>query len=571
MLIERLVIKETIPIEQVIRDIEFNLKGINLIVDNTTKDSRDSGNNIGKSTAIRIIDICLGARSTKNIYYDEDTKTENIEVKEYLNNSKIKAVLTLVKQVDGEIVERYEVVRELFSNGKKIIDGKVMNEKEFNEKLKEIIFEDSQHFPTFRQLIPKFVRTDDQLGDKMLKYLQSTTAETYDTIYLFLLDRTYSKLVSDKNKLMSELNECEKKIKIYSKDNNISSYEVLIQKENILETEIESLKRKREEYDYMEKYSEELEKKRNINNELDNLEKKIQMLEFDINTIEANIQKLLSEKSNININVIKELYAEAGAYIGKLDKTFEEVVEFHNKMIDNRITFIKAQYYNKKDNYDKLQMEKYKLLNLKKQIVIDILDEGLLDEINIINNEIEKLKLEEGAIKQSLHLLRSADMEKIDIIEAINRLGDIDPDTLSKCSAVLNKYFSKYCEELYGEKFLFAYDPEWRDKKGGFPVVLEALKGKVGAGMKKSLTVAFDLAYMMYESERNIPGPEFVIHDKLENTHINQIETIVNICDDISGQYILPILRERIDKLDQEKVTKGIILELSTDDKLFKI
>lgn len=57
----------------------------------------------------------------------------------------------------------------------------------------------------------------------------------------------------------------------------------------------------------------------------------------------------------------------------------------------------------------------------------------------------------------------------------------------------------------------------------------------------------------------------------LENTHINQLETIFEIADSIDGQYILPILRERIDKLNPKKIESSIILELSEDDKLFKI
>ena len=36
----------------------------------------------------------------------------------------------------------------------------------------------------------------------------------------------------------------------------------------------------------------------------------------------------------------------------------------------------------------------------------------------------------------------------------------------------------------------------------------------------------------------------------MENTHINQLKTIFEICDGIQGQYIIPILRERIDKID---------------------
>ena len=76
---------------------------------------------------------------------------------------------------------------------------------------------------------------------------------------------------------------------------------------------------------------------------------------------------------------------------------------------------------------------------------------------------------------------------------------------------------------------------------------------------------------MQYSIKMGINVPQFVIHDKMENTHINQLKTIFQICNEIDGQYIIPILRERIDKIDQNYIDRTKILELSTEDKFFKI
>lgn len=62
------------PSEEIIREIIFNEKGLSLIIDDTPKDMRESGNSVGKSTAIKIIDLCLGAKSTRELYYDSDTR-----------------------------------------------------------------------------------------------------------------------------------------------------------------------------------------------------------------------------------------------------------------------------------------------------------------------------------------------------------------------------------------------------------------------------------------------------------------------------------------------------------------
>lgn len=65
MKIKELIVRKTKPSEEIIREIIFNEKGLSLIIDDTPKDMRESGNSVGKSTAIKIIDLCLGAKSTR--------------------------------------------------------------------------------------------------------------------------------------------------------------------------------------------------------------------------------------------------------------------------------------------------------------------------------------------------------------------------------------------------------------------------------------------------------------------------------------------------------------------------
>ena len=63
MIIKKLIVRKTKPSEDIIREVVFNKKGLNLIVDNTPENAIESGNSVGKSTAIKIIDLCLGAKS----------------------------------------------------------------------------------------------------------------------------------------------------------------------------------------------------------------------------------------------------------------------------------------------------------------------------------------------------------------------------------------------------------------------------------------------------------------------------------------------------------------------------
>ena len=60
---------------KVIREITFH-KGINLIIDDS-KEEHITGNSVGKTTVLKLIDFCLGAKA-KNIFEDPENKKKYI-------------------------------------------------------------------------------------------------------------------------------------------------------------------------------------------------------------------------------------------------------------------------------------------------------------------------------------------------------------------------------------------------------------------------------------------------------------------------------------------------------------
>lgn len=434
------------------------------------------------------------------------------------------------------------------------------------------MFDLDEHNPTLRQLIPKFVRVDNITSENMIKYLGNTTSnDTYDSIYLFLFRIIKNDLLSKKDTLSANLKEVETKIRLLQHDENISSLDILEQRKQLIDSDLVELSTKRKNLDYMETYKEELKNKRNIINSINEVEAEMQMLQFEIKQITVNIEKLENEKSNINHSQISYIYNEAKAYIGTVNKTFEDLLLFHNKMIQNRIDFVKDQLTIKEKRYTELEYGRDTLLEQNKNLTIDLLDEGLLEELNSINQKIEALVLEKGAINQTIKILTSAETLKDNLTNDIKQISQqMDSNNINDIIGKFNVYFSDYCEKLYGEKYLFVYNSKWKEQNK-FPVSLDLFKGNVGTGMKKGIIVAFDLAYIKFAEEMSIVSPRFVIHDKLENTHINQLRTIFELSRDINGQYIVPILRERVDKIESALIEECKVLELSKDEKFFKV
>lgn len=568
MKIKKLIVRKTKPSEEVIREIRFNEKGLNLIIDDTPESLRESGNSVGKSTAIKIIDLCLGAKSVRELYYDSDTKSENVVVKDFLEEYKVQAELILLDENKRE----YSIKRDLFKRGKKYIFDEPYTEQDFWDELKKIIFDLKEPRPTFRQLIPKFVRVENTAEEGMIKFLSMMVGtDVYDTIYCFLFQIYSDELLSKKGEITERLSECQKTIQTLEKSKSISSLSVLKQSLEIIDSDLKDLYDKRNKLSYMDEYKEELDSKRKLTLRINDLQEKMELVEFEISNIENSIVSLSKEKSEINIQILQAIYQEAKSYIPKLQKNFEDMISFHNSMIQNRIDFIQKQLNVKKELLEQYSSQLANILKQKEKITIEALDEGLLDELNMLNRKIEDLSLKKGEIQQSIQLLEEQEAVRQELNKKLVDIqNQMENDGIDERIKKFNQFFSDYCNKLYGEKYLLAYNLNWKEEKK-FPVSIASLGGKVGTGKKKAVIVAFDLAYMQYSINMGIKVPQFVIHDKMENTHINQIKTIFEICEEIEGQYIIPILRERIDKVDQKYVEKAKILELSTNNKFFGI
>lgn len=69
----------------------------------------------------------------------------------------------------------------------------------------------------------------------------------------------------------------------------------------------------------------------------------MELIEFEIDNIKQSIANLAKDKADINLSNLSAIYNEAESFVPDLQVKFEEMVDFHNKMIQNRIDFINTQ------------------------------------------------------------------------------------------------------------------------------------------------------------------------------------------------------------------------------------
>ena len=161
MFIKKLIIESK---TKIIRKIEFT-EGLNLIIDDTpSDDDRSTGNNVGKTTVLKLIDFCLGAEPNI-IFTDTENKKEVYKlVKDFLVENQVTITLILTENFSNSNKRLIEIKRN-FLPGKKAlreINGKRVLAKDFEIELERIIMPDKTvEKPTFRQLISHNIRYKD--------------------------------------------------------------------------------------------------------------------------------------------------------------------------------------------------------------------------------------------------------------------------------------------------------------------------------------------------------------------------------------------------------------------------
>lgn len=566
MFLESLIIKDIFGNN--IRSVKFNPNGLNLIVG--IPDKNGSTNNIGKTTLIRCIDFCLGGKIDQ-LYKDKEFKTINKDISSFLEKKQPCFEIILIDSMQKHL--KYKISRKIiykyennYSTEDQIWLNNTQIEGDFNKQLKEILFNNHDEKPTLRQLIPKFIRKDDQQINNVLKFLhQTTTNAIYEKIHLFLFDFKAKSLLSSKGELERELNhKMGIKKTLTSRFNAIDLKQIL----EINKKELEKLYQQRDNFQIDNKY--ELEEK-----ELEEIHLKLMEVKnniFNNNLKKSILTKQLNELCNnifdSDMQSLKLLYDEANFYLDNLHKSFDEAVAFHNKMIANEINYLNNRLDKIETDTTQLLCEKNILYKQYSDLLEKLSKTGSLAEYTKLNEQIEKLIEEKGKNESLLNELEQVEKEINDINtklseikEEINKnLHDFDNKL-----AIFNESFSRYSKILYDSDFFLSYDVE----KDPICFYTKNVTGNEGSGKKQATISAFDLAYIDFINKAKLNYPHFVAYDKIEVIDIERIDKLFEISNSVNGQFIVPILYDKIENF-YEKYKNNIILELSDNNKFFR-
>ena len=555
----------------VIREIPFR-NGINLIVD----ESKESitGNNIGKTTVLKLIDFCFGANKN-NVWQDpENPKEEYTLVKDFLINNDVLIVLTLSNSLDSNDKNDVIIERNFQSSKSTVIrriNDKQYTDEEFEDALKELFFPNLiAEKPSFRQIISHNIRYKDISINNTLKTLDKFTSDAeYETLYLYLLGCEFND-GNQKQQILQNIRQESNFKNRLERFQTKSAYETTL---SLIENDIEKLNSKKSKLNLNENFEADLNKLNEVKYEINKLSSDISKINIRKDLIMEAKDELESNKSQIDLPQLEQIYNQATDVLGELQKSFENMVSYHNQMISEKAKFINNELPSLEQKLEKKNKDLQILLIRESKLSQIISKSDSFEELEQLIAELTEKYRIKGEYENTIQQLQevednlnsfNSELEKID--EAL--FSDDFEEKVKIQLNKFNKYFSAVSEYLYDEKYALKYE-KITNRKGQRLYKFSAFNTNFSSGKKQGEISCFDIAYILFARSEEIPSMDFLLNDKKELMHDNQLVKIAEFVNENNIQFVASILKDKLP--DELNNPEYFILELSENNKLFRI
>ena len=563
--------------DEVLRELHFH-KGINLIVDDTPTSTNDTnelktGNNVGKTTVLKLIDFCFGAKA-KNIYTDPENERQDYElVKNFLIDYKVVITLVLKEDLDDDDSDEIVIRRNFLSRNKVLrqVNDKNCTEDEFEEQIRMLLFPDvTEGKPTLRQLLSHNIRYSDESIGHTLKVLNRYTKDVeYETLYLYLFGCKFEG-GQKKQELLTKIGQEISFKERLEKKQTKNAYEAALA---LVEREIQNLNEKKANLNINENYEEDLAHYTQIKYEKNKTAELISNLEIRMNIIVETQRDMEQEMSDIDLQQLRQIYFQAGTQFEKIQHTFEELVTYHNKMVAEKIHFISKELpeLNSKITDERKRLDT--LCEEEREYATIVAQGDTFAELEKLIEELNEKYRQKGEYESIISQMEDLDTnikqyrEELDEIDQKIFTDDFE-DTVKNQINKFNVFFSEVSKKLYGETYAIKYETEI-NKKQQKMYKFSTFNANMSSGKKQGEILCFDLAYIQFADSEKMPCVHFLLNDKKELVHDNQLVNVMDYVSDKNVQFVASILKDKLpDKLRKEEF---YVIELSQDNKLLRI
>lgn len=559
----------------VIRDIEFH-EGMNLIVDETPSASlQATGNNVGKTTVLKLIDFCLGAKPGI-VYTDPEDKHSKYElVESFLCDREVLVTLTLTEEIGNPLARRVTIERNFLQRNQAVrkIDGEKVAARDFERKLGEELLPGLPEGgkPTFRQAISHNIRYDPFVMENSLKTLGPYGKNIeYEALYLFLLGIPH-RAAGEKQALETKRRAEERYLKRLLNGHSLSDYRAVLAQ---TEREVFMLDARRQDLSVGDDYASKLEELDVAKMEVSRASALVSQIELRISVIEEAQRELLGGISKVDFSELRSLYERSKVFVPEMQRTFEDLVNFHNTMIHERVEFMSSDLPNLRRRHSDAQVAMEALIRktheLSDELALLPTSEQIDELVNELGEKMRQMGEYEARISQIKESKSRIENIKSDIASCEEEIYSAEHEKRVRDKVTqFNERFSQVSQELYGETYMIGVDVKTDRGATRYYDFHTVDLNNYSAGKKQGEVLSFDIAYVMFADDQGIGCLHFLLNDRKELMHGNQLLSVSELASRCGCQLVVAILRDKLPEgLD---LSNKVVLRLSQESKLFRI
>lgn len=555
---------------KVIRDIEFH-KGLNLVVDETPENTTGTGNNVGKTTVLRLIDYCLGG-DVNGIYRNPEDKHESYAlVKDFLTGNNVIVTLILVDDLDAPS-KKVEIERD-FKTGRSSlirINGKDVTRKDFVAELESAIFpEVKAETPSFRQIIAHNIRIDNLRLENTLKTLTMGKNEEYEALYLFMFGCPNDS-AARKTQLAQELDTEKKYKRRMERNRSKNEYKAAL---SVIESDIEKLVERKDNLNINENLQLDIDSLNALRAQINKVTSRTSLLSLRRELINETVESYDKQNFGEDVFQLEMIYKQASAYVPKIQRTFKELVDFHNAMLENKKAFVAQELPSIQREIESLSVELERLKEKEIVMAEKVLKSDTYEELEGIIVQLSELSRRKGEFESYIFQIESAEKAIKEKCEEMKKIDDglFTEDFAQRLEAQrdkFNKIFAEVSHEIYDEQYIISYEVYTQKGKQLYKFHITDV-ANFSSGKKQGEISCFDIAYTVFADQEGIPCLHFILNDKKELVHGNQLNKFAEAVDKYNVQFVCSML---YDKLPPElRKDEHVVVRLSQDSRLFRI
>lgn len=555
---------------KVIRDIEFH-KGLNLIVDETPENTTGTGNNVGKTTVLRLIDYCLGG-DVDGIYRNPEDKHESYAlVKDFLTGNNV--IVTLILEDDLDTPSKKVVIERDFKTGRSSlirINGKDVTRKDFVAELESAIFpEVKTETPSFRQIIAHNIRIDNLRLENTLKTLTMGKNEEYEALYLFMFGCPNDS-AARKTQLSQELDTEKKYKRRMERNRSKNEYKAAL---SVIESDIEKLVERKDNLNINENLQLDIDSLNALRAQMNKVTSRTSLLSLRRELINETLESFDKQNFGEDVFQLEMIYKQASAYVPKMQRTFKELVDFHNMMLENKKAFVAQELPSIQEEIESLSVELERLKEKETVMAEKVLKSDTYEELEVIIVQLSELSRRKGEFESYISQIESAEKAIKEKCEEMKKIDDglFTADFAQRLEAQrdkFNKIFSEVSHEIYDEQYIISYEVDTQKGKQLYKFHITDV-ANFSSGKKQGEISCFDIAYTVFADQEGIPCLHFILNDKKELVHGNQLNKFAEAVNKYNVQFVCSMLYDKLPSVLRKD--EHVVVRLSQDSKLFRI